>query len=136
MPRSGITPRSGVGASEACAPGAERESFALLGLSRDCWKFGIPLLSLASATEYTGIVTFTSLIFHAPAAKRARRRAKLARPRRSRGSAAFGGAPGAERESFSPHNSQHHRQKSPSYKFPQPNLYRHCKKPHPLSNQP
>jgi hypothetical protein len=43
----------------------------------------------------------TLLIFHGTVVKRARQRAKLARPRRSRGSAAFGGAPGAERESFS-----------------------------------
>jgi hypothetical protein len=47
----------------------------------------------------------TRLIFHNPAPKRARRRAKLARPRQSRGSAAAGGAPGAERESFSPLDS-------------------------------
>jgi hypothetical protein len=56
----------------------------------------------ASTPEYAGIVTFTQLIFHDPAAKRARRRAKLARPRRSRGSADFVGAPGAEREKLPP----------------------------------
>jgi hypothetical protein len=35
----GITPRSGVGASEACVPGAEREKFSPLNFSRDCKKF-------------------------------------------------------------------------------------------------
>jgi hypothetical protein len=38
----------------------------------------------------------TLLIFYNPVSTRARRRAKLAGPRRSRGGAAFGGAPGAE----------------------------------------
>jgi hypothetical protein len=31
----GITPRSGVGASEACAPGAEREKFSPLDLQHN-----------------------------------------------------------------------------------------------------
>jgi hypothetical protein len=62
----------------------------------------VEVIPLSSALEYTGIKIFTLLVFHNPVAKRARRRAKLARPRRSRGSAAFGGAPGAAREKFSP----------------------------------
>jgi hypothetical protein len=37
--KGGITPRSGVGASSACAPGAEPEKFSLFDLSRDCYKF-------------------------------------------------------------------------------------------------
>jgi hypothetical protein len=39
MPLRGITPRSGVGVSAAYAPGAVREKFSVLDLSRKCGKF-------------------------------------------------------------------------------------------------
>jgi hypothetical protein len=46
------TPRSGVGASEACVPGAEREIFSLLDLSRDCGKFRSAVLSLLPISHH------------------------------------------------------------------------------------
>jgi hypothetical protein len=47
MPLRGITPRSGVGASFACAPGAAREKFSPLAFSRDCEKSRTAKFSLA-----------------------------------------------------------------------------------------
>jgi hypothetical protein len=106
--KGGITPAKPGSGERSSPPGAEREKFALLNSSRECWKLSVPFLPLAPATEYTLCEIFTLLIFHDTVSTRARRRAKPARPRRSRGSAACGGAPGAEREKFSLLNSPQH----------------------------
>jgi hypothetical protein len=91
---------AGVGASFACAPGAERGSFEALDLAWGCVKLSVRFLSHASATEYTGIGIFTPLIFHGSVATRARHAAKRHHPGEAGVGASFACAPGAERGSF------------------------------------
>jgi hypothetical protein len=99
---AGVAPQLCCGQTHAGgAPGAEREKFSPLNLSRDMCEIQRSAAFTCSAPEYSGIVTFTLLVYNNPVSTRARRRASLARPRLCRGSAAFGGAPGAEREKYS-----------------------------------
>jgi hypothetical protein len=97
MPLRGIAPASPGLAQASLASRARRVPFLHRLISHGSVKNSeVPFLPLSPAPEYTGTVTFTPLIFHAPVSTRARHAASRHRPGFAGAGASFACEPGAE----------------------------------------